>query len=256
MTLAPHGTLIDKVAVVTGAGSGIGRAIALAFAEQGAAVLAADINEEGLQLTEELGRDRIVPYTVDVSNPEEMEAMFAHAEAQFGFITTVVNNAAISIPGTVVETSVEDFDRTMAVNARGAFLGCKYGVSALLRNGGGSIINLGSVNSLVAERFLSAYCASKGAVLMLTKSVALDFAAQGIRANCICPGWVDTPINIPHADRMGGIEEVRRQIPSFQPIGREGLPSEIAGLAVYLASDVSAFMTGASLVIDGGMTVA
>lgn len=256
MVLSPHGSLVDKTAIVTGAGSGIGRAIALAFAEAGAAVLAADIDESGLSLTAELGHERVVPYRVDVSDAAEMETMFAHAEALFDGLTTVVNNAAISIPGTVVEATVEEFDRTYAVNVRGPFLGCKFGVPALLRKGGGSIINVGSVNSLVAERFLSAYCTSKGAVLMLTKSVALDFAAQGIRANCICPGWVDTPINVPHADRMGGIEEVRSQLPSFQPIGREGLPSEIAGLAVYLASNVSAFMTGASLVIDGGMTVA
>jgi len=168
----------------------------------------------------------------------------------------MVNNAAISIPGTVVDTSWDDYERTMVVNVRGVYAGCKYAIPAMLAAGGGSIINIGSVNSLVAERVLSSYIASKGAVLMLSKSVALDFAAQGIRCNCICPGWVDTPINLPHAEAMGGIDLVRSTLPDWQPIGREGRPSEIAWAAVFLASDESRFMTGSAMVVDGGMTAA
>ena len=121
---------------------------------------------------------------------------------------------------------------------------------ALLEAGGGSIVNTGSVNSLVAEPFLSAYDASKGGVLMLSKAVALDFADQGIRCNCLCPGWVDTPINHPHAERMGGLDGVLESLPEWQPIGRQGFPEEIAAAAVYLASDESAFMTGSAFVID------
>ncbi|MFE2690846.1 SDR family NAD(P)-dependent oxidoreductase, partial [Streptomyces mirabilis] len=186
--------------------------------------------------------------------PDDVAAAVDTAERTWGRVTTMVNNAAVSIPGNVLETSVEDFDRMLAVNLRGVFLGCKYAVPALLRAGGGSIINMGSVNSLVAEPVLAGYTASKGGVLMLTKAVARDFATSGVRCNCICPGWVDTPINLAHAERMGGIESVRDALPSWQPIGREGRPDEIAAVALFLASDLSVFMTGSAVVADGGMT--
>ena len=250
--------LSGKTAIVTGAGSGIGRAIAQAFVDEGAQVLAADLNEIGLITTRDDCSDPalMLVQRADVSDPEQVEALVHRATAEFGSLTTMVNNAAISIPGTVVDTSWDDYERTMAVNVRGVYAGCKYSIPAMLAAGGGSIINIGSVNSLVAERVLSSYTASKGAVLMLSKSVALDFAAQGIRCNCICPGWVDTPINLPHAEAMGGIDLVRSTLPDWQPIGREGRPSEIAWAAVFLASDESRFMTGSAMVVDGGMTAA
>jgi NAD(P)-dependent dehydrogenase (short-subunit alcohol dehydrogenase family) len=191
---------------------------------------------------------------VDVAAAADVERLMRGAVERYGRLTTVFNNAAISIPGDVTEVSEEDFDRTLAVNLRGVFLGCKYAVPHLLDAGGGSIVNTGSVNSLVAEPFLTAYVASKGGVLMLTKAVALDYAQRGIRCNCLCPGWVDTPINHPHAERMGGLEGVLDSLPEWQPIGRQGYPEEIAAAAVYLASDESAFMTGSAFVIDGGMT--
>lgn len=248
--------LSAKVAVVTGAASGIGRATTRALVAAGARVVALDIDAPGVERTARLCDDptAVIPMPGDVSDPVDVQAAVRAAEQRWGRLTTMVNNAAISIPGSVVETSVEDFDRTLAVNLRGVFLGCKYAVPALLRAGGGSIINMGSVNSLVAEPVLSAYTASKGGVLMLTKSVARDFAPQGIRCNCICPGWVDTPINLAHASRMGGIEAVRASLPQWQPIGREGRPEEIAAMVLFLASDASTFMTGSALVADGGMT--
>ncbi|MFJ1557713.1 SDR family NAD(P)-dependent oxidoreductase [Streptomyces mirabilis] len=251
--------LIDldgKVAVVTGAASGIGRAITRGFVASGAKVLAADIDEAGVWRTAELCDDptAVEPLRADVSDPDDVAAAVEAAERTWGRVTTMVNNAAVSIPGNVLETSVEDFDRMLAVNLRGVFLGCKYAVPALLRAGGGSIINMGSVNSLVAEPVLAGYTASKGGVLMLTKAVARDFATSGVRCNCICPGWVDTPINLAHAERMGGIESVRDTLPSWQPIGREGRPDEIAAVALFLASDLSTFMTGSAVVADGGMT--
>jgi meso-butanediol dehydrogenase / (S,S)-butanediol dehydrogenase / diacetyl reductase len=164
-----------------------------------------------------------------------------------------VNNAGISIPNAVADTTVEEFERTMAVNVRGPFLGCKYAVPALLEGGGGSIVNVGSINSLVAEPQLTAYCTSKGAVLMLTKSVALDYAARGIRCNCICPGFVDTAINGPHFDRLAelGLDE---DLPAFQPIGRPIEPSEIGEVAAFLISDASSAMTGIAVPVDGGIT--
>lgn len=250
------GDLSAKVAVVTGAASGIGRASTRALVAAGARVVALDIDAAGVQRTAELCDDAgaVVPMPGDVSDPVDVASAVRMAERRWGRLTTMINNAAISIPGTVVDTTVEDFDRTLAVNLRGVFLGCKYAVPALLRAGGGSIINMGSVNSLVAEPVLASYTASKGGVLMLTKAVARDFAAQGVRCNCICPGWVDTPINLAHAARMGGIEAVRASLPQWQPIGREGRPEEIAALVLFLASDASSFITGSALVADGGMT--
>ena len=248
------GRLDGKVAIVTGAGGGIGRAMVVRFVEEGANVVAADVSEERVRETAELAGDGATAEVVDVSQPEQVARLVAAAVERHGKLTTMCNNAAISIPGDVTDVSVEDFDRTIAVNLRGVFLGCKYAVPALLAAGGGSIVNTGSVNSLVAEPFLSAYCASKGGVLMLSKAVALDYAEKGIRCNCLCPGWVDTPINHPHAERMGGLEGVLESLPEWQPIGRQGYPEEIAGAAVYLASDESAFMTGSAFVIDGGMT--
>jgi meso-butanediol dehydrogenase / (S,S)-butanediol dehydrogenase / diacetyl reductase len=196
------GRLDGKVAIVTGAGGGIGRAMVVRLAEEGAQVVAADVNEEHAAETAKLAGASYE--VVDVSQPEHVERLVATAVERHGKLTTMCNNAAISIPGDVTEVSVEDFDRTIAVNLRGVFLGCKYAVPALLAAGGGSIVNTGSVNSLVAEPFLTAYCASKGGVLMLSKAVALDYADKGIRCNCLCPGWVDTPINTPTPSGWAG----------------------------------------------------
>ena len=244
------GRLDGKVAIVTGAGGGIGSAIVERFAAEGAAGVAADVDEE--RLRDVAGAtSRVV---ADVARSEDVQRLVATAVERHGKLTTMCNNAAISIPGSVEEVSEEDFDRTIAVNLRGVFLGCKYAVPELLKAGGGSIVNTGSVNSIVAEPFLTSYVASKGGVLMLTKAVALDYADRNIRCNCLCPGWVDTPINHPHAERMGGLDGVLESLPEWQPVGRQGYPEEIAAAAVYLASDESAFMTGSAFVIDGGMT--
>jgi len=248
------GRLESKVAIVTGAGGGIGRAMVKALAREGAAVVAADVDEARLAETAREAEGDVATRPADVTRSADVKALVDLALERHGKLTTICNNAAISIPGTVVEIDEDDFSRTLDVNLRGVFLGCRHAIPAMLDNGGGSIINTGSVNSLVAEPYLSAYCASKGGVLMLTKAIALDYARQGVRCNCICPGWVDTPINYPHAERMGGLEEVLATLPEWQPVGRQGEPEEIAAAAVYLASDESAFMTGSAFVIDGGMT--
>lgn len=248
------GRLESKVAIVTGAAGGIGRAMVKALAREGAAVVAADVDEARLEETAREAEGDVTTRPTDVTSSKDVRALVELALERHGKLTTVCNNAAISIPGTVVEIDEDDFSRTIDVNLRGVFLGCRHAIPALLDNGGGSIINTGSVNSLVAEPYLSAYCASKGGVLMLTKAIALDYARQGVRCNCICPGWVDTPINYPHAERMGGLDQVLATLPDWQPVGRQGEPEEIAAAAVYLASDESAFMTGSAFVIDGGMT--
>ena len=152
------------------------------------------------------------------------------------------------------EATDEVIDRTLAVNVKGVMFGCRYAIPHMLAGGGGSLINTSSVNGLVAEPFLAIYAASKGAIVMLSKGIALDYVKQGIRCNAIAPGWVDTPINYAHAALLGGLEKVYATIDSFQPIGRPGEPREIANVALFLASDESSFVTGTLIVADGAMT--
>lgn len=251
------GRLDGKVTIVTGAASGIGRAMVLTMAHEGAAVLATDVNEAGLEETHALAQGlpgNVSTQRVDVSEPSEIKGAVATAVERYGKLTTMCNNAGVSYPNTVVDATPGEFNRTMAVNIGGPFYGSKYAIPAMLKTGGGSIINTASGNSILAERSLVTYTASKGAVLMLTKAIALDHAAQGIRCNCICPGFVDTPINIPHYNRLGGIEKVRASLPEWIPMGRGGEPGEIADVALWLASDESSYVTGAAIVVDGGIT--
>ncbi|HVD02779.1 MAG TPA: glucose 1-dehydrogenase [Candidatus Dormibacteraeota bacterium] len=253
--------LEGKVAVVTGAGSGIGRAIALVFATQGAQVLAADRDGPGLEET--VGRfqkssaggpGELEMAIADISLGPDVAGLVERAESTWGKLTTWCSNAGISMAGTVEETSEDDLDRILAVNLRGPFLGAKHAIPAMRRAGGGSIINTGSVNSFLAERALCAYTTSKGGVLMLTKSIAVDYASEGIRCNCLCPGFVDTPINVPHYNRLGGIDKIRASLPEWIPAGRGGEPEEMAYAALYLASDDSLYVTGTAMVVDGGLS--
>jgi len=248
--------LEGKVAIITGAARGIGRASAIEFAREGAKVVIADIDEEGLldAQREASVYSEVASHVTDVSRAADVRALVRFAVDSYGKLDVMFNNAGVLTPAAVVDLDEEIWDRTIGVNLKSVYLGCKYAIPALLEAGGGSIINTGSVNSLVAEPFLPAYCASKGGILMLTKQVALDYARQNIRVNCICPGWVDTPINDPHAAMMGGVEKVLEGIADWQPMGRQGQPREIARVAVFLASDDSSFMTGSAVVADGGMT--
>jgi NAD(P)-dependent dehydrogenase (short-subunit alcohol dehydrogenase family) len=173
--------------------------------------------------------------------------------AQFGALNGIVNNAGVLIPGTILDASVEDYQKTFDVNVKGVFLGCKYAIPELIKAGGGSIVNFGSINSLAAEKLLTTYTASKGAVLMLTKAVALDFADRGIRANALCPGFVDTPLNVPHYEALGGRDALEAALPDFQPIGRAITPLEIAQPVAFLLSDASTAVTGTAFVVDGGV---
>ena len=252
-----HTDLSDKVAAVTGGASGIGRATVVHLLDRGASVLAVGRDEGALsRLAEENGGrpGTLRICAADVTNEADVRGYIQQATSEFGRLTTLINNAGILIPDTVVAASVDEFDRTLAVNVRGTFLGCKYAVPALLAAGGGSIINVGSINSFVAERELAAYCASKGAVLMLTKSVALDFADEGIRCNCVCPGFVDTVINVPHYERLGGRQVMEQGLSEFQPIARPIEAAEVAQTIGFLASDSSSAITGSAIVIDGGVT--
>jgi NAD(P)-dependent dehydrogenase (short-subunit alcohol dehydrogenase family) len=251
------GRLNHKACVVTGAGSGIGRAIAQRFAEENAQVLCVDLNlETAIATAQDIQQAGGIASAVgaDVSNPGQVDQFINRCVEQYGKIDVLVNNAGVNLPGVLHEVSNETIDRTLNVNVKGSIYGCRAAIPHMLRQGGGSIINMSSVNGLVSEPFLAIYSASKGAIVMLTKGVALDYAKQKIRCNAICPGWIDTPINHAHAEMMGGLDKVYANIDSFQPIGRPGEPREIAHLALFLASDEASFLTGSIITADGGMT--
>ncbi len=246
--------LAGKVCIVAGAGSGIGRASAIRLAEEGARVTCVDLNEEAVRATAAEIGDAAHPVAADISDDAQVRAYTDDTVARWGKLDVVFNNAGVNLPTVFHEVTDELIDRTLAVNVKGTIYGCRAAIPHLLAGGGGSIINTGSVNSLVSEPFLSIYAASKGAILMLSRSIALDYAKQGIRCNCLCPGWVDTPVNYAHAEMLGGLEKVYATIDSFQPIGRPGEPREIANVVLFLASDESSFMTGSAVVADGAMT--
>ncbi len=248
--------LAGKVTIVTGAGSGIGRATVLRFAEEGARVTAVDIARDAVEETAALVGDPavVVAVAADVADPAQVKAYTDDTAARWGGLHAVFNNAGVNIPGVFHEVPDEIVDRTINVNLKGCIYGSRYAIPHMLAGGGGSIINTSSVNGVVAEPFLTIYAASKGGIVMLSRGIALDYAKQGIRCNALCPGWVDTPINYAHADMLGGLQEVYDTIDSFQPIGRPGEPREIANVALFLASDESSFVTGAVILADGGMT--
>jgi NAD(P)-dependent dehydrogenase (short-subunit alcohol dehydrogenase family) len=224
------------------------------LAEEGGLVLCADIDADAAEETATAIGGSAVAVPTDVSDPRQVEAMIDRCVELHGRVDVLVNNAGVNIPGVLHEVPDDVIDRTLAVNVKGAIYGCRAAIPHMLSAGSGSIVNISSVNGIVSEPFLSVYSASKGAVVMLTKGVALDYAKQGIRCNAICPGWVDTPINYAHAEMLGGLQHVYDTIDSFQPIGRPGRPEEIAHVALFLASDEASFMTGAIVSADGGMT--
>jgi NAD(P)-dependent dehydrogenase (short-subunit alcohol dehydrogenase family) len=250
------GRIEGKACIVTGAGSGIGRATAIRLAEEGGRVLCVDLDGDSAEETARLAgaEGEAEAAQADVSDAAAVERYTVRCAERFGGVDVVVNNAGVNIPGVFHEVSDEIVDRTLAVNVKGPLYGCRAAIPYMLERGGGSLVNVSSVNGLVSEPFLAVYSTSKGAVVMLTKGVALDYAKQGIRCNVICPGWVDTPINHPHAEMLGGLQRVYDTIDSFQPIGRPGEPVEIANVALFLASDEASFMTGSVLSVDGGMT--
>ena len=251
------GRVQDKVCIVTGAGSGIGKATAIRLAEEGGKVLCVDLNLESAQATtqEVLKMDRVaLAIKADVGNVDQVNTFVARAVETWGRIDVLVNNAGVNLPGVFHEVSDAMINLTLDVNLKGPMYASRAVIPHMLKQGSGSIVNISSVNGLVSEPFLAVYPASKGGFVMLTRGIALDYAAQGIRCNCICPGWVDTKINHAHAALMGGLEKIYANIGQFQPIGRPGEPREIAHLALFLASDEASFITGSVVSADGGMT--
>lgn len=247
----------NRIAIVTGAGSGIGQASALRLAEEGAKVICADINLQAAEKTaQEITSADLYgeAYQIDISDSQACSDLISHVVAKYGAIDILVNNAGVNLPGVFHEVTNETIDRTFNVNVKGAIFLTRSVIPHMLKNSRGSIVNMSSVNGLVSEPYLSVYSASKGAIVMFTRGIALDYAKTGIRCNAICPGWVDTPINHAHAKMLGGLDHVYKTIDSFQPIGRPGTSREIANVVLFLASDESSFMTGSIVSADGGMT--
>lgn len=250
--------LTDKVTIITGAGGGMGRVAARIFAGHGSKVVVAEYSEAAGQETVDLiaadgGQATFV--RVDVSDEADAKAMVDHAVTTYGRLDVLYNNAGVmpEADHSVTDTSVEVWDKVMAVNVRGVFLGCKFAIPAMEASGGGSIINISSFVALLGCSVpQDAYTASKGAVLSLTRSLAVQFAPKGIRTNAICPGPVETPLLM---DWLVKDEEAKRIRLARNPTGRFGKPEEIVNMAVYLASDESRWTNGASLVVDGGITV-
>ncbi len=249
--------LAGKVIFVTGAGSGMGRVAAKMFAAEGAAVVATDYAAEPLEETVALVREasgRILGVPGDVSSPADVRRAVEEGVRAFGGINVLYNNAGI-MPGedaSVEETSDETLQRILDVNLKGVFLCCKYGVPELIKAGGGSIINIASFVALIGCTVpQDAYTASKGGVLSLTRSLAVQYGQRGIRANALCPGPIETPL----LRRLWTSEEERNKRLNRIPLGRFGTPEDIVHAGVFLASDESSWMTGATFVVDGGITI-
>jgi NAD(P)-dependent dehydrogenase (short-subunit alcohol dehydrogenase family) len=238
--------LDSKVAVVTGAGSGIGAAVAAGLHAAGAKVIVADISGRQEDTAKQLGDD-VVAVHADVSKGTDVQQMLNAAVSHFGRLDIVCNNAGIDGElAPLGECSEENFDRVMSVNARGVFLGMRYAIPMMVAAGGGSIINTASIAASVAFPTMPAYCASKGAIVSMTRTAAAEYGAAGVRVNAICPGVTATAL----VDRLPA--EMISHATSLTPMARVGQPEEMAGAVVYLASDAASFVTGSLITVDGG----
>jgi NAD(P)-dependent dehydrogenase (short-subunit alcohol dehydrogenase family) len=253
------GRLRERVAVVTGAGTGIGRATCIRLAEEGAQVVVSSRTLTNVDATCDeveaaVGR-RPRGFELDVADREAVDAVMAQVAEAHGRIDVLVANAGIELlhAPNVVETSDEDWERVLGVNATGVFYSCR----AALRHmpDGGAIVTVGSINGLIAWEHDAAYCASKGAVLQLTRAIALDMAPRNIRANCVCPGVIDTPMADGFIEQADDSHALRREYEALSPLNRLGTPREIANCVLFLASDEASFVTGAALVADGGTII-
>ena len=251
------GRLEGKVALITGGAGAIGRATARRFSADGANVVVADRDERHAQEVAAAIRaegGQALGVGVDVTSDASVATMVTQAVAKFGRIDILFTCAGVLVTGSVTETSLDDWQRTLAVNLTGPFLASRHIVPVMIEHGGGSIVHMSSTAGLVGETSIAAYCASKGGVLMLARQMALDYARQGVRVNVICPGWIDTPFNDPAVEAAGGREALLPFVDQMVPIGRQGTPEEVADVVAFLASDDARLMTGSVVTVDGGLT--
>jgi dihydroanticapsin dehydrogenase len=242
-----------KIVVVTGASSGIGKATALEFIASGATVIFTGIEKpEDVALKDYSGAEY---YRLDVTKEEEVAAFAKYVDEKYGGVDVLHNNAGILVPHVLHECTTEEYDLTMAVNAKGVYLVSKYFITQMMRKGGGAIVNTCSMSGLFADRDYFSYNASKGAVANMTRNMALDYAKYNIRVNAVNPGAIKTTMYFRSAERVGGLGVLDLGQADVYPIGRNGYPEEVAACVVFLASDRASFVTGHNLVVDGGITV-
>lgn len=235
-----------RTVLITGAGSGIGYEMGRQFLDEGARVFAADLDPSHVP-------EGTIPLTVDVTEPDSFAAAVERAVAETGTLDVLCNNAGVSSTTDPIACTVEEWDRSFAVNARGVFLGTKFALPPMLAQQRGAIVNTASAAGLVGLKDRAAYCASKGAVIAFSRQVAVQYAGTGVRSNSVCPGTVDSPWVGRLLDAADDPEHALAQLVARQPMGRLGTPMEVAAAALYLASDAAAFITGTDLVIDGGL---
>jgi len=251
--------LKDKVAVVTGGGSGIGRAAALRFAAEGAAVAVADISDAAARDTQTHianAGGRAIAVVGDLSRTDAAQALVERTVSELGEPTILLASAAVTAFGTVEESDADDLDRVLGINVRSMFLCAKAVIPRMKQAGGGSIVNMSSITGIVGAPGMAAYATSKGAIITLTRTLALEVAEAQIRVNCICPASIDTPMLQASFDRLPDPAAARARNVKRHPLGRFGTPEDVASLALFLASDESSFITGGTYVIDGGASIA
>ena len=248
------GRLADKVAVITGAASGIGAACALRFAAEGARIAGLDVAEPSAAHRDavETAAPGALWERVDVRDEASIERAVAAALARFGRIDLLVNAAGVSGFGAVDELAADEWDRVLGINLKGTYLVSKHVVRGMKAQQSGSIVNLASIEGLEGMQSQAAYNASKGGVVLLTRNMAIDYGSFGVRVNCLCPGFIETPMTAPL--KAPGLEGIRQQFIDLHMLNRTGRPEEVAACALFLCSDDASFVTGHALVVDGGMT--